>query len=370
MAIIKTLRYPINVSSMFEDPTPGSNNIFFQNDAYYKDSISPQYDQAINYTTDGTITTAKRWGYSKPDADTGSGLGGILMLNGECTHVRHFIYNSNNDYRNNLDWAPFGSMDPTRPITPVKYYTDGYNTLILASYNYHNPTVTNNLYYYQYTTVYWTALNMNSTQLIQNGYLTRISQPGSTVPDNLYFTWIADDYWGTSSFPVYRNPSTNNLIFISSGGYGGNDPNISQGYAPVACQGAAMTLMFTTSPSFTGIGATNNRNLQFLGVSALDGYSITFQNNIGTDYQHFIYKYNDSANVSVTLGSFLTPPPPAGTGNTGSYTLSTASTVVTTSGWWFYFTGTNVGTLTTFSGTATVTGTNIIINTEIGRAHV
>lgn len=362
MAIIKTLRYPINIASMFEDPTPGSNNIFFQSDAYYKDAISPQFDQGINYTTDGSITTAKRWGYSKPDADTGGGLGGILVLNGECTHVRHRIFNTNNDYRNNLDWAPFASMDPTKPVSPSKYYTDGYNTLIFASYNYNDPTTAGNIYYYTYTTAFWSALNMNSTQLVQNGYLTALSNPGSTTPNqNLYFGHVATAGYGTSSFPVYRNPATGNLVFIANGGFSNND-GTAYGRCPVAIGGSAWGPMFTTSPSLLAPALTyTNRTNQFLGVSALDGYTLSLHITVAADYQHFMYKYNDTNQTLSTLANFLTPVPPVGTGNTGSYTLSTASTVVTTSGWWFYFTGTNVTTLSTFSGTATVTGTNIVI---------
>ena len=363
MAIIKTLRYPINMVSVFEDPTPGSNNIFFQSDAYYKDAISPQFDQGINYTTDGSITTAKRWGYSKPDGDTGSGLGGILVLNGECTHVRHRIFNSLNDWRNNLDWMPFASMDPTRPVAPSKYYTDGYNTLIFASYNYHDPTTRSDFYYYLYCTSFWTALNMNSTQLVQNGYLTAISLPGSTTPtQNLYFAHAASNGYGTSSFPVYRNPATNQLVFITNGGWGDNSTN-AYGRSPAATGGSSWGPIFTSAPSQQAALAFTNRTNQFIGVSALDGYTLSIHQAVGTDYQHFIYKYNDSANTLITLANFLTPVPPVGTGNTGSYTLSTASTVATTSGFWFYFTGTNIGTLTTFSGTATVTGTNIVINT-------
>jgi hypothetical protein len=363
MAIIKTLRYPINMVSMFEDPTPGSNNVFFQSDAYYKDAISPQYDQGINYTTDGTITTAKRWGYSKPDADAGTGLGGILVLNGECTHVRHRIFNTVNDYRNNLDWAPFASMDPTVRITPSRYFTDGYNTLVFASYNYHDPTARSDQYYLYYCTPFWTALNMSSTQLVQNNYLTNLSNPGSNSPGNLQFTHLASNGYGTSCFPVFRNPATNNLIFIANGGYGANNAS-AYGYAPTACGGAAFGPMFTTSPNQLYPSLTyQNRTNQHLGVSALDGYQISLHLAVNGDYLNYLYKFNDTNQTLITLANFLTPVPPVGTGQTGSYTLSTASTVATTSGWWFYFTGTNVSTLTTFSGTATVTGTNIVIST-------
>ena len=349
MAIIKTLRYPINVSSMVEDPTPGSNNIFFQNDAYYKDTIAPQYDLGIQYTTNGTIGTSQVYGRSNPNQANGDGLGGILMLNGEVTHVRHRIFNSNNDYRNNIDWAPFASMDPARPVTPTKFFTDGYNTLILASYNYLDPTPASNSYNTNMATYYWSALNMNSRQLLLNGYLTQ---------NTLFnFAWQIAAY-GTMSFPVYRNPTTDRIIWITMGAFG-NGSGSSFGFVPIAVGGASTGPAFSAAPGASQANVYGNRTNQFLGVSRLDGFSINFQNAVANDFNQFFFKYNDAANTNILLGQILTAPPVPGTGLIGSYTLSTA-TNVSTSGW-FYFTGTNVSPVSTFSGTATVTGTSIIV---------
>jgi hypothetical protein len=125
MAIIKTFKYPVNFVSMFEDPIPGSNFIYFQADAYDKNTLNGVFDYGLIFSATGQLATGNTYGYSKPDIFPGQGLGGILILNGECTHVRHRIFNSNNDYRNNLDFAPFASMEPGRPAVSSAYYTDG-----------------------------------------------------------------------------------------------------------------------------------------------------------------------------------------------------------------------------------------------------
>jgi hypothetical protein len=326
--------------------------MFFQHDAYYKDTIAPQYDVGINYSADGTITTAKLFGVGRPPTSNGYGLGGVLLLNGETTHVRHVNFNTNNDRLNTQDLAPFMNMDTTRSITPTKYYTDGYNTMIVAYWNYHEPTAASNSYYSNIAPYYMLVLNANSTQLVQNGYVTNIG--------NYYqFAWNISGGYGTTAFPIYRNPSTGNLVWIANGYYGANN-GAAYGYTPIAVGGAAIGQLFNAAPTSYSSSVYGNRTNQFLGVSKLDGFSINFHNAVGADYQQFMYKYNDSANTMITLASFLTPPPPVGTGQTGSYTIST-TTNISTSNYIFYFTGTNVTTLSTFSGTATVTGTNLII---------
>jgi hypothetical protein len=217
-------------------------------------------------------------------------------------------------------------------------------------FNYHDPTVASNAYVTQIAPYYFTALNMNSLQLMQNGYITA----------NSYYQWGWNiSVHGTSAFPIYRNPTTNNLIWISLG-YFGNNTGGAFGWTPVAFGGTANTNMFSSTPGQQQTGLFDNRTNQFLGVSKLDGFTLNFHNAVGTDYQQFVYKYNDSANVVTLLSQFVTPPPPFGLGSTGSYTLST-TTNVSTSNYWFYFTGTNVSTLSTFSGTATVAGTYMVV---------
>lgn len=366
MAIIKTIRYPINTSSMTEDPTPGSNNLFFQSDLYSKDTLAPQYDQAIMFTTDGSLTTAKYWGVSNPTNELGFGLGGILMLNNEVTHVRHVNLWSiaSNEYKNTLDWAPFASMDPNYKIQPMKYFTDGVNTLIQASWNYMRQDQSIGTYYYYYNTRHWSALNMNSTQLVQNGFLTICTQPtaaGSGILNGWYFGWVANgSNAGNSSFPIYRNPGTGNLVWIAQA-------TGTAGQAPYAVGGASTTPIFSALPAQQAVSSSLvvDTTNQFLGVSTLDGYSINFRSSILNDYTQSMVKYNDGNNTISTLNSFSQIPFRAGSGSTGSYSINSTGSV-----FWsfpFLFTGTNIippTGVSTFTGTATyvVVGTSTYVN--------
>jgi len=351
---------------MTEDPTPGSNNIFFQSDLYSKDTLAPQYDQGLLFTTDGSLTTAKYWGVSNPTNELGFGLGGILMLNNEVTHVRHVNLWSvaSNEYKNTLDWAPFASMDTNYKVQPIKYFTDGVNTLIQACWNYMRQDAGIGVYYYQYNTRHWAALNMNSAQLVQSGYLTLCTQPtntGGALPGGWHFGWIANgSNAGTSSFPLYRNPGTNNLVWIAQATGSG-------GQYPYAVGGASTTPIFSAVPaqqaasSSLVVDTTN----QFLGVSTLDGYSMNFRNSILNDYTQSMVKYNDGNNTISTLNSFSQIPYRAGAGSTGSYAINSTGSV-----YWslpFTFTGTNIPSVvnvSTFTGTATyvVVGTSTYIN--------
>lgn len=368
MAIIKTIRYPTNISSMMEDPTPGSNNLFFQTDLYAKDTLAPQYDQGINYSTDGSLTTNKYWGVSNPTAETGYGLGGILMLNNEVTHVRHTSV-SNNVWNNTLDWAPFASMDPNYKIQPIKYFTDGVNTLIQACWNFHLPTGANTTYFNQFNTRHWAALNMNSTQLVQNGYLTMCTVPTGvdTTTGPIVFGWrfgfSATANSGTSSFPVYRNPATNNLVWIVQA----SGTTTLVGQYPYAVQGAATVPIFSAAPTQQQVAGTiADTTNQFLGVSAIDNYSINFRISLANDYTHTIVKYNDGNNTITTLNTFNITPTRAGSGSTGSYTVASTGTIFTATAW--TFTGTNVVPpvvgVSTFTGTATyiIVGTSTYLN--------
>ena len=342
-----------------EDPIPGSNNLFFQNDLYAKDTLAPQYDQGINYSTDGALTTNKYWGVSNPTAETGYGLGGILMLNNEVTHVRHTSI-TNNVWNNTLDWSPWASMDPNYKVQPIKYFTDGVNTLILACWNFHQPLAANTTYLYTFNTRHWSALNMNSTQLVQNGYLTNCTVPTGvdTTTGPTVFGWrfgaSATANSGTSSFPVYRNPATNNLVWIVQA----SGTTTAVGQYPYAVQGAATVPIFSAVPTqqqvATTIADTTN---QFLGVSALDNFSINFRIPLANDYSHNIVKYNDGNNTITTLNTFNIAPWRAGSGNTGSYTVNSTGTVFRPPSDPFTFTGTNavppVVGVSTFTGTAT-----------------
>jgi hypothetical protein len=318
MAIIKTLRYPFRSAAMFEDPIPGSKYIYFQNDAYDKDALSPVFDAGIIWSSDGTLTTAKTFGRPIGTIDTGDGLGGILILNGECTHVRHRIFNTNNDYRNTLDHAPFASMDPARRCLSSTYWTDGYSNMVLASYNYHDPTTRSDQYYLYFNTPYFLKINTNSRDLATSNILTNIGS-------NFYFAHQAQNGVGQMSWPMYRNPATNSLVWFTVAAYGLNNAS-AYGYVPYALNGGSTYPPFSGAPTQQGTGfSAQSRSNQFLGVSYRDGYTLTFQNYVVNDYSQIINKYIDNPGNQSTINHFFntTVPFASGFGGTGTYYVST-----------------------------------------------
>jgi hypothetical protein len=309
MAIIKTLRYPITMTAMFEDPQPGSDYIYFHSDAYSKSNLNPYFDAGIIYTTDGSLSTGKIFGWSRPLDATGYGIGGALMLNGETTHVRHthFFPNNGNIWQNNLDPAPFMSMDPTRPIKPSQYFTDGINNLVLATFNYYDGGATNTDYYLYINTRHWYKINTTPRDLATSGYLTKVTYMGSTSPTyngGWYFGQQVVANNGTISFPLYRNPTTNNLIWVSQA-------TGTAAQAPYALSGAVTSSTFVASPTPMGAGPTlSDTSAQFIGASYRDGFAIYFQNDVAQDGVHKIVKFNDG-NMSVsTLYASPTSYPP------------------------------------------------------------
>ena len=309
MAIIKTLRYPITMTAMFEDPQPGSDYIYFHSDAYSKSNLNPYFDAGIVYTTDGSLTTGKIFGWSRPGDATGYGIGGTLMLNGETTHVRHdrFFPNNGSVWQNNLDPAPFMSMDPERTIKPSQYFTDGVNNLVLATFNYYDAGAANTSYYLYINTRYWFKINTTPRDLATSGYLTNVTYMGSTSPTfngGWYFGEQVVANNGTVSFPLYRNPTTGNLIYVAQA-------TGTAAQVPYALSGAVTSSTFVASPNPRGAGPTlSDTSAQFIGASYRDGFPIYFQNDVAQDGVHKIVKFNDgNMSVSTLYASPTTFPP-------------------------------------------------------------
>jgi hypothetical protein len=97
MAIIKTIRYNLDIASLFEDPQPGSDNLFIQTDAYSKTTLNPTIDKGLIYTTNGSVIS-NTFGFSGVGTYSSTytwRVGGILQLNGEVTHVRQQGFSAN-----------------------------------------------------------------------------------------------------------------------------------------------------------------------------------------------------------------------------------------------------------------------------------
>jgi hypothetical protein len=330
MAIIKIIRNPINQSSLLEDPQPGSDNVFIQLDQYSKTTLNPVFNAGLVLSTNGTIGTSGVYGYS--NVSDVYRIGGILQLNGETTHIRHSSFNTVNVQANNLDYSPFVSMDKNYKPFPIKYFTDGTNNIVISNYNYANPTSgTQSIYSYCFP-VTWAKINTTPSDLANSGYITWVASSGGNFGSN-----VAGGT-GCGGFPIYRNPVTNNLVWIAHDYWGDNNQYTSNyGWTPTTIIGAATTPAFSPSYSRQSVGINRNYTGQFMGPSTLDSYSLQMNTSVQYDYSHYFYKYNDGNNTYITLNSYTTQPYPSGTGGVGTYVVdryegSVASTTITGSG--------------------------------------
>jgi len=284
MAIIRTAKYAVQVPALVEDPYPNSGKLYFQNEAYSSANLSVFFDKTISYNTAGTGYST--FGYSTVTGAT-EALGGVLNLKGEVTFVRHATFNTQAVQSNNLDQAPFASMDPTRPIIQSRYDTDGVNNQVLISYNQQTLAAAGDLI------AYYRRVNIGND-----------SSTGFPIQNATHST----SYTG---FPVYRNPSTNHMVIVAN-------YHIT-GYVPGSTTGAHLPNMFSaTAPTLaTQVAgqASGTNTVQFLGVSSVDGLAMFLNNNIGNDYTQNIYKYNDGATTATNPGTFTASPGADGRSN-------------------------------------------------------
>jgi hypothetical protein len=259
---------------VFEDPVTGSNKIYFQHDAYNKETLTSLFDIAVNHNPAGNAIGA--FGSARPST---SSVAGGLLLDGTTVWVSHEIININNDQRNNLDPTLFMSMDPARPIKHLRYDTDGVNFAVWLEINRHRAN---------FETFYVHRLNPT----------TDCSDTIPTVSTN---TGAFNSVWA-----VYLNPVTRNLVCLWQS-------HSANGWTPAWSYGWRFTNYFTRSISASNTTPGNNRTNQFLGVSSVDARAIFFQTELSTDFQHTIAKYNDADNTATVLmatGNY--PVPPAG----------------------------------------------------------
>ena len=344
MAIIKTIRNYLDASAMFEDPQPGSDNLFIQTDAYSKTTLNSILNGGLIYNTNGSVIS-NTFGYSgvgQYSATYTWRVGGILQLNGEVTHVRQQAYAVDGTTRifgvadkaeNNIDIAPFVSMDTNYRVKPSSYFTDGINNMVISCYNYSVSTYGGALAYNNHYTPFVVKINTTPSDLLNSGYMNMKGDGtgGNTANAYANFGYATHANAGGSAWPIYRNPSSGNLVWIAQHWYS---------YALSAMMGASWKPAFSTAPTVQA-GPINSYNDnytgQFLGVSRLDGYTLQFHNYTVQDSAHNIYKYNDASNTYTTPNTYTTFPYPAGTSGTGTYIVSNqhgavASTTITGSG--------------------------------------
>ena len=347
MAIIKTIRYNLDIASLFEDPQPGSDTLFIQTDAYSKTTLNPIIDKGLIYTTNGSVINNK-FGFSGVgtfSAEYTWRVGGILQLNGEVTHVRQqaraadgttITFGVADRYENNIDVAPFISMDTNYRVKPTQYFTDGINNMVISTYNFHNYSINAASAYSSNYTPFVVKINTSPSDLLNSGYMTMkgLGTGGNDASAYANFGYPSQTNAGGSAWPIYRNPSSGNLVWIANHMYN-TTPNGLIGTSWKPAFSSAPTVQVGPSTNYTA-----NYTNQFLGVSRLDGNSLHFHTSTLYDQASTIYKYNDNSNTYSTLGRAYAQADLAygsGVGNTGTYilsviTTSVASTTITGSG--------------------------------------
>ena len=330
MAIIKTIKNAYWATAiLYEDPVPGATNMFIQHDAYDKTTLAPQFDVAMNWNTLGTYSNnepstginVSGFGWSTNTINTASatlpsvaavgGIGnagndtfltGVLQLNGEVTHVRHKVFNvPAGDYRQNLDIAPFASMDSTRRPKATNYFTDGTNNVVMGVlHNNGNGATSPTAYYVRY----WLKINTNSADLVNSNFVNA----NTFVP--ILLGGLTGNY---QIWPLYRNPATNNIV------WGGQTaifttPNV---IGPYSMRGLIQGPAWSPVPTFIAPATSTllSYSSQFVGVSSADGYAIFLENSALNDYTQNFYKLVDTATQTVTntvLTSVSTVPVAAG----------------------------------------------------------
>ena len=341
MAIIKTVRNYLDVCLLFEDPQPGSDNLFIQTDAHSKTTLNPILNAGIIFTTDGTVVSNT---FGQPSGALYGGwlsyrIGGILQLNGETTHIRQQPYAFDGTTRifgvadkaeNHMDISPFISMDTNYRIKPTQYFTDGFNNMVISTAHYSVSTYQGAAAYNNHYTPFVVKVNTTPNDLLTSGYMsmkgTGLGGSATLISRN-NFGDITQSNAGTNCWPIYRNPSTGNLIWIATHWYN---------YSVSSTSGAAWKPAFSANPTAQAPSGGYNVNYtgQFLGVSKLDGYSIQLHNYTVNDFTQIFYKYNDASNTTSIPSTYSTSPQPGGQGGIGTYVVdrynaSVASTTIT-----------------------------------------
>lgn len=272
MAIIRTNKYLYQVPSLTEDPTPGSSLMYFQMDAFNKTTLAYQMDSTLLLNPASYLPIT--FGNSASSVtETMGASGGILLLKGEVTHCRHTQFNTQSVVGDNIDLAPWASMDPTRPIIQSRSDTQGTNTHMMMSYNFIPGTASNTTYY--------------NRRLGTGDYSSSPPLTNSSITV------------GHCIFPLYLNTATGNIVAYDAA-QTISGPGTTQGAAFTGTFGAAFTFQFVTAVSGT-------KSMQFVGTGT-DGFAVFMHIDVGNDYTQNFYKYTDSNNTAVALNSFTATP--------------------------------------------------------------
>lgn len=343
MAIIKTIKNALyGTAILYEDPVPGAPNLFIQHDAYDKTTLAYQFDVGMNWNTLGFFS----YGAAPAQGGNHSGFGvttnalvnigsatlpsmptfvstassgwapltGVMQLNGETTHVRNNVYNLvAGDYRQNLDIAPFISMDSTRRAKPTNYFTDGTNNICIGTF--HNNLAVGGQNLDSVGVRYWFKINTNSSDLVNSNFV----HANTVVP--VLMGGLTGNY---QAWPIYRNPTTNNLVWAGQSGLYVTGVGAT---VPYSMRGMIQGPIFSQSPTFIAPATSTavGNSSQFVGVSSADNYAIFLENASTNDYTHTFYKLVDTGTQTVTnttLTAFSAIPTAAGSSAGGNRALA------------------------------------------------
>lgn len=290
-------------------------------DQYDSTTLAPQNNKGINFSVSG----ANNQGFGTCNTSvTGDYSGAIffrLGVNGPVVDVQTTSTTPNNT-QVNIEPIMLLSMDPSRPIRKNRRDTFGGNTMIMstASRPNYNPNARNrsNPGTDQCTTYY--SFRLNQTNIANQLPLTN-----NNIWD--YGTGgFSPGRQGGLNYPVYYNQATNNMVMLGWGGYfspnntDGNSNDV--GYIVAAPYGMRFTNYFTASPSLSVNTTTSqlNKTNQFIGVDN-GGRAWFFQNDLTTDFNLQVIRYNDSDNTFTTIFTSNVAPSAGGTsagGNRGT----------------------------------------------------
>jgi len=307
---------------MFEDPTPGKNKIYFQMDQYDSTTLAPQNNKGINFSVTGSNNQGFGVSNSYATTDFQGSIAFRLGLNGPVVDVQT-ISTSINNPNVNIEPVMFLSMDPVRPIRKNRIDTFGGNSMIMSTgpkLSAQTTSIVRNIANsaIQFTTFY--SFRFNSTDISNQLPLT--NNNSMDYGTDVFTPWRQ----GGCNYPVYYNPATNNMVMLGWAGY--FSPNNAAGnqfdtsYFATAPYGMRFANYMTASPTLqvnstlTQINKTN----QFLGVDN-GGRAWFFQDDITTDFNLQIIRYNDSDNTFTSMFSSNVAPSAGGTsagGNRGT----------------------------------------------------
>jgi hypothetical protein len=281
----------IDFCSVFEDPRPTINDIYFYGDGHDQTTLAPIFDKGMKFRSNATSWAGRGYNAINNTASapvyTYAGIfGSTLALSKPSTHVDHTTATSS--WRTNLDYCYAYSLDPNYQNGRAQYFTDGSQHMIL--WNSFGP--------YQHVQVYWSNANLSNTldelnptyDAIYNGSHTGSQQGNYTM------AWM------------YRNPNNNYISgmfnrfsWTSTGSASYPDNSY---HRPTVALGRLSSFPAYSSQQDIVVTYQFNLHPQFIGPSTIDAEPIyLFTSNLN-DYTHQIHKHNTSANTRTILHTF------------------------------------------------------------------